>query len=214
MIKIDVLNTKGEKVSKFSLPEFIFNAKINSSLVAQAVRIYLSNQRQASAKAKTRSEVNASGKKIYRQKGTGRARHGDRAAPIFVKGGKAHGPTGGQNYKLKLSKKMKKLALFSALTSKLKDKEIIVITGLEKIEPKTKKLVKIIKNLQLDNGSLLKIAIVLPEIKENVIKAGRNIQGLNLLLANTLNTYQVLNAGKLIFMKESIDTLNKTYAAK
>ena len=208
-----------------SLPKEIFDAKVNEILMAQAIKVYLSNQRQAPAKSKRRGEITASGRKIYKQKGTGRARHGDRKAPIFVKGAKAHGPTGEQNYKLKLNKKMKKRALFSALTSKLKDKEIIIVSGLEKIEPKTKAITKIISNIKNQisktpirqtqgrhiKNKKIKMTIVLPEIIENVIRAGRNIPNMNLRQAKQLNTYKVLNGGQLIFMKESIGVLKETF---
>lgn len=217
MATTTVYDTKGKKISTVRLPDEIFKAKINQPLMAQAIKVYLSNQRQAPAKAKTRGEVKLSGRKIYRQKGTGRARHGDRKAPIFVKGGKAHGPTGKQNYKRKMSKKMKRLALFSALTTKLKDKEIIVIDGLEKIEPKTKKMVAIINNLKLktkDKKQKLKIIFVLPQVLKNIIRAGRNITGVKLVQAKLLNTYEVLNAGKLIFMRESIKVIKETYGSK
>lgn len=182
--------------------------------MAQAVRVYLSNQRKAGAKAKTRAEVSGSGRKIWRQKGTGRARHGDRYAPIFVGGGVAHGPTGSENYRLKMSKQMRQQALFSALTSKFKDGEIIVVKDLAKIEPKTKEMEKIMKNLKLkmkNDKVKLKILVVLPEVVENVMRAARNIKGVRLVQANMLNTYDVLNGGKLIFMKESIDKLKEIW---
>lgn len=212
MPKIDLLTITGIKSGKIDLPKEIFAAKINEPLMAQAVRVYLSNQRQAKAKVKTRGEVAKTTAKWYRQKGTGRARHGAQSAPLFVGGGVAHGPTGSQNYKLKLSKKMKKQALFSALTSKLKDKEIIVVKGLEKIEPKTKKMVKILEKLKVKNEKLkVKTLIVLSEQVENLNRAARNIEGVNLIQANLLNTYRVLNGGKLIFMKEAVDKLKKTF---
>lgn len=220
MVTFPVYNTSGKKISTIRLPDKIFTARINQPLMAQAVRVYLGNQRQSSAKAKTRGEVKASGRKIYRQKGTGKARHGDRKAPIFVKGGKAHGPTGEQNYKLKMSKKMKKLALFSSLTSKLKNKEIIIVSGLEKIEAKTKTMAKIIGNIknQIPNiknaNKKLKITFVLPGVLNNVIRAGRNIPGVNLVQAGLLNTYEVLNGGHLIFMKESLEVLKETFLEK
>ena len=215
MPTIDIYNTKGEKTSKMILPKEIFSAEINKPLMTQAVRIYLSNQRQSPAKTKTRSEISLSSKKIHRQKGTGNARHGSRRAPIFVKGSKAHGPTGKQNYKLKISKKMRKKALFSALTSKLEDKEIIIIDGLEKISPKTKKMMKIITNLKYqkvkskNTDKRLKMTLILPKVLDNVIRAGRNIAGLNLRQAQLLNTYEVLNGGGLVFMKDSISVLKK-----
>lgn len=207
MPKINVYTITGKKSGQVTLPREIFAAKINSQLMAQAVRVYLSNQRKAHPKVKTRGEVAGSGRKIWRQKGTGRARHGDRYAPIFVGGGVAHGPTGRENYQLKMSRRMRQQALFSALTSKFKDGEIVVVQGLAKIEPKTKKMIKILKTLGQDQ----KLTIILPGIVENVTRAARNIKGVNLTKANLLNTYEVLNGGKLIFMKESIDKLKEIW---
>lgn len=215
MLTVVVYNTSANKKTTISLPSKVFAAKVNQALMSQAVRIYLSNQRQAPAKTKRRGEINLSGRKIYRQKGTGRARHGDRKAPIFIKGAKAHGPTGGQNFKLKLSKKMKRLALFSALTSKLKDKKLIIIDGLEEIEPKTKNIDKILKKFKLsDSKKKTKITIVLDKVLDNVIRAGRNISYLSLKQVKQLNTYEVLNGGYLFFTKESIDLLKKNYGSK
>lgn len=207
MPKINIYNITGKKSGQVTLPREIFAAKINGQLMAQAVRVYLSNQRKAHPKVKTRGEVAGSGRKIWRQKGTGRARHGDRYAPIFVGGGVAHGPTGRENYQLKMSRRMRQQALFSALTSKFKDGEIVVVQGLAKIEPKTKKMIKILKTLGQDQ----KLTIILPGIVENVTRAARNIKGVNLTKANLLNTYEVLNGGKLIFMKESIDKLKEIW---
>lgn len=225
MPAIDVYNTKGEKTGKLSLPKEIFDAKINPVLMAQAVRVYLANQRQAPAKTKHRGEVAYSTRKLYRQKGTGRARHGAKSAPIFVKGGVAHGPEGTQNYDLKLSQKMKKAALKSALTEKLKAKEIIIITGLEKLSGKTKQMVEIIvnikkgdsfgmKKLKIKNKKNFKINIVLPAIWELIIRAGKNIPYLTLFQAKQLNTYEVLNSGVLILAKESVEVLEKNLKNK
>lgn len=217
MPKVDVLTITGRKSGKIDLPKEIFAAKINKQLMAQAVRVYLANQRKAKAKVRTRGEVRGSGRKIWRQKGTGRARHGDRYAPIFVGGGRAHGPTGEENYKLKMSKKMRKSALFSALTSKLKDGEILVVKGLEKVEPKTKEMVGVLQKLSKNwklKPETWNLTIVLPGVLENVIRAGRNIPNASLVQANLLNTYQVLNGGKLILMKESVDKLKETFLKK
>lgn len=208
MPKVALLNTSGKKSGEIKLPQKIFAAKVNEPLMAQAVRVYLANQRKARASTKTRGEVSGSGRKIWRQKGTGRARHGDRYAPIFVGGGIAHGPRGNQNFKLKMSKKMKRAALFSSLTSKLKDKDILVVGGLAKVKPKTKEIAKILKNLQLEN---LKILLVMPTKLENVIQAGRNIEKLSLIQANLLNTFAVLNSGKMVLMEEAVSKLEKTW---
>lgn len=213
MPKADLYTITGRKSGQISLPKEVFGAPINEQLMAQAVRVYLSNQRKARAKTKTRGEVRGSRRKIWRQKGTGRARHGDRYAPIFVGGGRAHGPTGKENYKLKMSKAMKKKALFSALTSKLKDKEVIAIKGLTKIQPKTKEMVKVVANLPLGEKKK-KILLILPEILDNVIRAGRNLAGVELAQANQLNTYQVLKHNQLVFMEESINKLKETFLGK
>jgi len=214
MPKADLYTITGTKSGKIDLPSEIFAAKINEPLMAQAVRVYLSNQRKAKAKIKSRGEIAKTTAKWYRQKGTGRARHGARSAPIFVGGGVAHGPTGNQNYKLRMSKKMKRQALLSALTSKFKGGEILVVKGMKKVEPKTKEMMKILerlaRNWKLETENW-KLTIVLPEVLENVIQAARNIQGVNLIQTNILNTYEVLNGGKLIFMKESIDKLKETF---
>ncbi len=211
MPKVAVFTSTGTKSSeKINLPKEIFGAKINEPLMAQAVRVYLSNQRKGTAKVKTRSDVRGSGRKIWRQKGTGRARHGDKYAPIFVGGGVAHGPDGTENYQLKMSKKMKRLALFSALTSKLKADEIVVVKGLDKVEPKTKAMALVLSKL----GGSKKRLVVLPSILEKVMRAARNIEGVRLAQANLLNTYRVLNGGKIILMKESVDKLKETFLKK
>jgi len=207
MPKVDLVTVAGRKSGKIDLPKEIFAAKVNEPLMAQAVRVYLANQRKSKAKVKTRGEVRGSRRKIWRQKGTGRARHGDRYAPIFVGGGRAHGPTGEENYKLKMSKKMRKAALFSALTSKLREDKILVVKGLEKVGPKTKEMAGILEKLTKDK----KLTIVLPGVIENIIRAARNIKGARLAQANLLNTYQVLNGGKIILMKESVDKLKETF---
>ena len=218
MVKVDVLNTSGEKTGTISLPTEIFAAKINPNLMALAVRVYLANQRKAHARTKTRGEVDRTTAKWYRQKGTGRARHGARSAPLFVGGGVAHGPRGIQNYKLKINKKMKQAALFSALTNQLKEKKIQVIAGLDKVESKTKKMVGILDNLAGKKAKKRgKTLIVMPgfgknvKFGENVVRSARNIEGVNLLPADLLNTYTVLRSSKIILMKESIDKLKKHF---
>ncbi len=217
MPKIEVYDLTGAKSGQIELPKEIFAAKINQPLMAQAVRVYLSNQRRSLARAQTRGEVDRTKAKWFRQKGTGHARHGARSAPIFVGGGKAHGPTGEENYHLKMSQAMKRKALFSALTTKLRDKEIIVVKGLAKVEPKTKKMMEVMKNLKIktkNDKTKLKILLVLPKSITNVIRAGRNIEGVNLVQANSLNTYKVLNGGQIIFMEESLAKLKETFLAQ
>lgn len=211
MPNVSLLTIDGKKAGSVNLPAKIFAAKVNPELMAQAVRVYLSNQRKAHAKTKTRGEVEGSGKKIWRQKGTGRARHGDRYAPIFVGGGVAHGPRGNQNFRLKMSKKMKRAALFSALTSKLKDKEILVVKDFDKIKPKTKEMAKIMKSLRLEN---LKTLLVMPDKLENVIRVGRNIERLDLIQASLLNTYVVLDSKRIVLMEKTVDKLKEVFLAE
>lgn len=211
-LKLSVFDTKGKVVESFSLPKEIFGVVVNNQLIAQAVRVYLANQRRGTVKTKSRGEVNISTRKIYKQKGTGRARHGAASAPIFVGGGIAFGPRP-RDYSLKLSKKMKKLALFCALSAKLKSSEIKLIQGLEKIEPKTKNMVDIINNLSL-NEKNKKILLVTPKPGkdyENVVKASRNIEGVRVTSANLLTTYEILANKRILFMKNSIETVKETF---
>lgn len=210
MPSLEVYNTSGEKIGKTVLPKEIFGVKPNKILIAQAVRVYLANQRQGGAKTKTRGETAGSGRKIYRQKGTGKARHGDIRAPIFIKGGKVHGPTGKENFKLKFSQKMRRLALFSALSSKLADKEIKILNSLEKLTPKTKAMVKIFKNLKLIPGKE-KINLIIPEKEDNLKKATRNLANLRVLMAKNLNTYEILDSKWLVILKPSLKLIEETY---
>ncbi len=205
----EVFDLEGKVIEKISLPHEIFGVKINKVLIAQAVRVYRANQRLGTASTKTRGEVQGSSRKIYRQKGTGRARHGSIRAPIFVHGGVVFGPRP-HDYGLRLSQKMKRAALFSALTSKLGSGEIKILQGIEKIEPKTKTFLSIIEKLGLNNNKK-KILVIAPSEIENLKRAGRNIEGVTLTVVQRLNTYDILNSRQLLFMKEAIEELKKTF---
>lgn len=214
--QVDVFDTAGKVVDKIALPEKIFAAKVNKKLLAQAVRVYLAGQRQGTQSTKTRGEIQASTAKIYRQKGTGRARHGAKSAPIFVGGGVAHGPKP-RDFSLKMSKKMRRAALFAALTDKLQEKKIWVIKGLEKIEPKTKEAIKIFDNLKIVpqkkefKKQKVKLLIVVPGRLENLKRASGNIEGVTLTPASCLNTYLILDHQKLLFLPESFPVLEQTF---
>ncbi len=220
MTSITLYNINGEKTGTIKLPDSLFGVKFNKQLIAQAIRVYLSNQRQAPAKTKSRGEVTGSGRKIYKQKGTGRARHGDIKAPIFVKGGIAHGPTGKQNFKLKMSKAMKKKAFLSALSKKVADSQFIALEGLEKIEPKTKKMVQVLQTIQEkvvknEKKAKLKATLVLPDMKaDNIVRSAKNISNLTIRSAKMLNTYDVLNNNLLIFVKDTVKALEEKYQQK
>lgn len=202
--------TTGGKSTSVELPKQYFKAPINEQLVAQAVKVYLSNQRKAYPKAKTRGEVVGSGRKIWAQKGTGKARHGDKYAPIFVGGGVAHGPKGNQNFQLKMPKKMKRKALQAVLTDKQKAEKIKVIKNLKDIEPKTKQAKKMLekvfdKKLPGEGSCLL----VLPQKWENTHRAFRNLAEVNITYLSQLNAYLLLKHEFIIFAFEAIKDLKE-----
>lgn len=208
-LTVDVFDVKG-KTSTIALPKEIFDTEVNEKLMVQAVHVYLNNQRAGTVKTQTRGEVTGSTRKIYRQKGTGRARHGGVRAPIFVKGGVAHGPKP-KDYALSMPKKMKKIALFSALTTKRKEGGIKVINGLETIAPKTKEMVAIVKKMALD-GKKNTVLLVTTGQKDkitNILKAARNIENVIMTPATGLNTYDVLRSNTVLFMKDAIDGMQK-----
>ncbi len=219
-LKLSVYDTKGKVAESLNLPKEIFGVKVNTNLMSQAVRVYLANQRRGTVKTKSRGEVNISTRKIWRQKGTGRARHGAASAPIFVGGGLAFGPRQ-RDYSLKLSQKMRKAALFSALSAKLKSSEIKIVTGLEKLEPKTKFFAKVLENLSL-NEKKPQILLITPSFVKttegkpnsdikNIIKGARNLAGVKITSSNLLNTYDVLAHRNILFMKNAIEGVKETF---
>lgn len=210
-LSLEVFDTKGKLSETVLLPKEIFGAKINDKLLAQAVRVYLANQRAGSATTKTRSEVHGTTKKAWQQKGTGRARHGSRKAPIFVHGGIAWGPRP-RDFSLSLSKKMRRAALFSALSLKQKSNEIKGIKGLEKLTPKTKLIVEVLNNLGVNQDNK-KILLITPKGKEfeNVYRAARNIQGVSLLPADIINAYQIMNNKLILLMDKSLDVITSNF---
>ena len=210
MPRVNVLDTTGRKTGTVELPKEIFAKKASDQLLAQAIRVYRTNKRQVSAKTKSRGEVVASKRKIWRQKGTGRARHGSRNAPIFVKGAIAHGPRGNQSLSLKLTKKMKRLALFGSLTAKLSDKKIFIVEDLLKIKPKTKAGKKVIDAI-LKKEAERSILLVLPKTGENCKRAFSNLKNVTLTKAADLNAYKVLRKNYLFLEKEAIESLKETF---
>lgn len=208
-LSVEVFDVTGKSIGLVELPKEIFGAPINNVIMAQAIRVYLANQRQGTKSTKTRGEVRGSTRKIYKQKGTGRARHGAIRAPIFVHGGVAHGPKS-QDYSLLMPKKMKKAALFSALSSKARNNEIKIVKNLDKIEQKTKEMTKVLKNLNLD-GKNNRVLLVLPSDLTNVQKASRNIEGVNTTVAQRLNTYEVLDNKMLLMMDLAVEEIKKHF---
>ncbi|KKP95441.1 MAG: 50S ribosomal protein L4 [Microgenomates group bacterium GW2011_GWC1_38_14] len=209
-LSAEMYSAKGRSLGKIALPKEIFGVKINDQLLAQAVRVFLANQRQGNASTKTRGMVQGSSRKIYRQKGTGRARHGSIRAPIFVKGGIAFGPKP-HDFSLKFPKKMKKAALFSALSSKQKSGEIKVISDLTKIEPKTKNIAGLLKTLNKDKKKTKNLLVLATKDSGSARIAGRNIEKLNIIVGSNLNAYDVLSNTQILFMKEAIDDIKQTF---
>lgn len=209
-MKVQVYNIKAESVGEITLPKQVFESKISDKLIAQSVRVYLANQRSSHAKTKNRSEVAGSRKKVWAQKGTGRARHGNRTAPIFVGGGVTHGPTGEQNFSLKIPKRMRQAALHSVLSKLALDKKIIVIDKFTGITPKTKEALKLIAGLKAKNEVLSKsrkIGIVTTKTLLDVKRAFGNLKGTNLLSLKSINVYTLSNQNFLIFSKKALKAL-------
>ena len=206
-MKAQIYNLKAEKIGDVTLPKGIFDVKAPDSLIAQSIRVILANKRSSYAKTKTRSEVTATRKKVWAQKGTGNARHGNRTAPIFVGGGVALGPDGNQNYSLKISQAMKRKALLAVLTKFAKDKRILVIDDFDKIKPKTKVAVKLITGLKSKDEVLSKsrrIGIITQISATPVRQSFGNLKDISLLSSQSLNIYDLSKQNYLIFSKKAI----------
>ena len=200
-IGVAVYNQLGEKAEKkVNLNGDVFGIETNDQVVFDAVQVYQSNMRQATAKTKTRAEVRGGGKKPWRQKGTGRARAGSNRSPIWVGGGTVFGPTGTQSYKLSMNKKSHELAVKSVLTEKAANKDIILLSSLE--VTKTKEFVAVLKALNVEGKAL----VILNEEADNeaTIKAANNVPGVKVVLTNNVCVYDVLHADKLIFTVDAV----------
>ncbi len=207
-LSIPVYSLAGRASGTLALPKEVFGQKVNKELLAQAVRVYTTNQKKLLANTKTRGEVEGSTAKIYRQKGTGRARHGAVRAPIFVGGGIVFGPKF-RKVRLDLPKKMKKSALMSALSSKALDKSVMGVSGIEKAAGKTKEIVRLLNKIAGEEKKLTSTLIVTAEKTDNVVRAVRNIPSVTSLPANLLNAYEVLKHDLLLITKEAVEKLGK-----
>jgi large subunit ribosomal protein L4 len=198
-ISVSTFSLKGEITEKTTLPAAVFGIKNNTQATTQAIRVYLANQRKAGAKTKTRSEVSKTTAKMYKQKGTGKARHGTYAAPIFVGGGIAHGPTGEQNYTLKMSKGMRVLAIKSAFSNKADNKKIAIIHT-EKMEGKTKEGEKLLMTAGVAGSALM----VVGKGQELVKRSFRNLKNVSLVTPGGINVYILLKSKWLLITKEAL----------
>ncbi len=207
MPKIDVYSIEGKKVSDVELKEEVFGIEPNEAIVHSVLVNYLANQRQGTQSTKTRSEVSGGGKKPWRQKGTGRARQGSIRAPHWVGGGVALGPKP-RSYKYKVNRKEKQLAIKSVLSSKVLEKELVVVDKMDLKEIKTKNMVNALTNLKVEGKTL----ILLPERNENVQKSARNIEGVKTSLVNTINVYDLLKYKNLVITLDTVKKLEEVYA--
>ena len=197
---------EGNEVGTIELSDAVFGVDVNEHLVHMAVVAQLANKRQGTQKAKTRSEVSGGGRKPWRQKGTGHARQGSTRAPQWTGGGVVFAPVP-RDYTIRLNKKEKRLALKSALTSRLQENKLIVVDELKFDEIKTKNFVNVMNNLKAD-----KALVVLNENDANVVMSARNIPTVKTALTNTINVYDILKYNTLILTKDAVATIEEVYA--
>ena len=207
MAKTALYNMEGKTIGEVELSDEIFAAPINEAAMHLMVRSYLAAQRQGTQSALTRGEVRGGGRKIYRQKGTGNARHHGNRAPQFKHGGVVFAPKP-RDYDLAVNKKVRRLAFKSAMTSKLNAGEIIVVDKLELKDAKTKLMAETLKKLQAEKKAL----VILPEREESVIRATANLPQAKVSYVNTLNVYDILNADKLVMTVAAKESVEEVYA--
>lgn len=207
MPTIDIYNAGGDVVGSMDLNENVFGADVRTDVMHEVVVNYLANQRQGTQSTKTRTEVRGGGIKPWRQKGTGRARQGSIRAPQWVGGGVALGPKP-RDYRYAVNKKVRRLALKSALSAKVQDSELIVLDAFEAPEIKTKQVAELLKNLKVTEKAL----IVLPENDKNIVASARNIKGVDTTYVGEINTYEVLSHTKCIILKDAVTKLEEVYA--
>jgi large subunit ribosomal protein L4 len=203
MAVIDVYNTNGESVSQIELTDSIYNVPVKTSVLHDVVTMQLAGRRSGTAKTKNRSEVSGSRRKLYKQKGTGRARRGDIKSPILRGGGVIFGPTP-RSYAYKLPKKVRKLALKMALSCKLKDNQLTVLDRFELEKIRTKEFVKVIDTLKKQNS-----LIVIDETNETLQLSSRNVPGVKVLKTDGLNVYDILKYENLILIESSVRTIER-----
>lgn len=207
MSKVSVFDMAGNQVAETELSDAVFGIEPNEAVMHASVVNYLANQRQGTQSTLTRTEVRGGGRKPWRQKGTGHARQGSIRAPQWVHGGIALGPKP-RSYRYTLNKKVRRLAMKSALSSKVKEENIIVLDALNMDGYKTKTIVEMLKSLNVDSKAL----IVTAEADQKVVKSAANIPGVKTAAVNTLNVYDILNHDKFIVVKNAVGLIEEVYA--
>ena len=206
MANVAVYNMEGKEVGSLELNDAVFGVEVNEHLVHMAVLQQLANNRQGTQKAKTRSEVSGGGRKPWRQKGTGHARQGSTRAPQWTGGGIVFAPKP-RDYSFKMNKKEKRIAILSALSSKVAESKIVVLDEFKLDEIKTKKFVEVMNNLKVENA-----LVVLEGENKNVVLSGRNIPTVKVSATNEINTYDVLKYETLVVTKAAVEKLEEVYA--
>ena len=207
MSEVKMLNMAGETVGTIELNDAVFGIEPNQNAVHAVVKNILANKRQGTQSAKTRAEVRGGGRKPFRQKGTGRHRQGSSTDPSQVGGGVVFAPKP-RSYRYTLPKKLRRLAMLSALSSKVQENEIIVVDKLSFEAPKTKEMIKVLSNLNAEKKAL----IVMAEKDENVVRSAANIQGVRTALVTTMNVYDIINHTNFIVTKEAIKKIEEVYS--
>ena len=207
MPNVSVFDMNGKKVSDLALAESVFGIEPNSYAMHLCVVNYLANQRQGTESTRTRSEVSGGGKKPWKQKGTGRARQGSTRAPQWTHGGIAHGPKP-REYGFSINKKVRRLAMKSAFSSKVAAEELVVLDDLKLDAIKTKEVVKVLTALETGK----KVLLVLPENNDVLYRSARNIAGVKVSTVNTLNVYDILNCDTMLVLKDSVAKIEEVYA--
>jgi len=207
MPQVKVVNMAGKEVGELTLSEKVFGAEVNAAVLHAAVRAYLMNQRQGTQSTLTRTEVSGGGKKPWRQKGTGRARQGSTRAPQWYHGGVALGPKP-RDYRVTLNKKVKQLAIFSALSSKVVSNDLVVIDEIKATEYKTKTMAEMLKAVSAKK----KVLVVLPDTDPMTLGSLANIPGVKTAQFNTINVYDILNCDTFIMAKAAAEKIEEVYA--
>ncbi|WP_066502451.1 50S ribosomal protein L4 [Abyssisolibacter fermentans] len=207
MPKVALYNISGQQIGDIELNDNVFGIEVNQHVLYEAVKNQLANKRQGTQSAKTRAEVRGGGRKPWRQKGTGRARAGSIRQPNWVGGGVVFAPKP-RDYSYSIPKKVKRLAMKSALSSKVQENEIVVLDELKMEQPKTKDMVNILKNFDVKRKAL----IVMQEKDENILKSVNNIPGVETALVNTLNVYDILKYDMFIITKDAARKVEEVYA--
>ena len=211
MSKLDMLNLNGEKVKEINLKDNIWNIEPNNNVLHDAIVLTLASRRQGTHKVKTRSEVSGGGRKPWRQKGTGNARQGSIRAPQWRGGGIVFGPTPDRNYTKKMNRKERRLALKSSLTYKAREKKLIHVHNIKFETNKTKEMMLLLNKLDLVNE---KILLVINELDENICLASRNIGNIKVVLPEEVNTYDVVNADKMLLTESSLQKLEEVISGE